>query len=172
MNWDAAGAIGEIMGALVVIVTLIYLSRQLKLHATATTSETMGSWQTDYNVLVLELFKDRAAAEIIRRGLTDFESLDGNDKMRFHAWTITLLLNSQNIFFQREDAFMHQRLAEIRLSFNAAMLSTKGGNQWWASVLVVMDPVFVADMEDRIGRASPVTDAMPWFALQADEIGS
>jgi hypothetical protein len=172
MNWDAAGAIGEIMGALVVVVTLIYVARQLKLHATATISETMGSWQADYNVLVLEMFKDRAAAEIVRRGLTDFESMDGNDKMRFHAWMIMLLLNSQNIFFQREDAVMHQRLAEMQLSFNAATLSTKGGNQWWASVRSVMDPVFVEDMEGRIGRASPVTDAMPWFALQADEIGN
>ena len=30
MNWDAIGAIGEVAGALVVIVTLIYLSRQVR----------------------------------------------------------------------------------------------------------------------------------------------
>jgi len=30
MNWDALGAIGEVAGALVVVVTLIYLSRQVR----------------------------------------------------------------------------------------------------------------------------------------------
>jgi hypothetical protein len=30
MNWDALGAIGEIVGAIAVVLTLIYLSRQIK----------------------------------------------------------------------------------------------------------------------------------------------
>ena len=31
MNWDAIGAVGEILGALTVLITLIYLSTQVKL---------------------------------------------------------------------------------------------------------------------------------------------
>jgi hypothetical protein len=30
MNWDAIGAIGEIVGALAVLITLIYLAMQIK----------------------------------------------------------------------------------------------------------------------------------------------
>ena len=30
MNWDAIGAIGEVLGAVGVIVTLIYLARQIR----------------------------------------------------------------------------------------------------------------------------------------------
>ena len=34
MNWDAIGAIGEIVGAAAVVATLVYLSRQVQLNAT------------------------------------------------------------------------------------------------------------------------------------------
>ena len=33
MNWEAAGAIGEIVGAFAVLVTLVYLARQIR-HGT------------------------------------------------------------------------------------------------------------------------------------------
>ena len=33
MNWDAAGAIGEIVGAFAVLATLIYLAKQIR-HST------------------------------------------------------------------------------------------------------------------------------------------
>lgn len=32
MNWDAIGALGEIVGATAVVLTLIYLARQIKLQ--------------------------------------------------------------------------------------------------------------------------------------------
>ena len=35
MNWDAIGAVGEILGALAVVVTLIYLARQTKENSRA-----------------------------------------------------------------------------------------------------------------------------------------
>jgi hypothetical protein len=35
MNWDAIGAIGEVLGALVVIATLFYLSGQLRQNSVA-----------------------------------------------------------------------------------------------------------------------------------------
>ena len=31
MNWDAIGAVGEIIGAVAVVVTLVHLSRQIRL---------------------------------------------------------------------------------------------------------------------------------------------
>ena len=30
MNWDAIGAVGEIIGAVVVIVTLLYVAKQIR----------------------------------------------------------------------------------------------------------------------------------------------
>ena len=47
MNWEAAGAVGEIVGAVAVVATLVYLAKQMGLnttaiHQTATQSIVMG----------------------------------------------------------------------------------------------------------------------------------
>ena len=56
MNWDAAGAVGEIVGAVAVIATLVYLARQIALSAemsrAAQNKSIMDSWE-GFNNLVL-----------------------------------------------------------------------------------------------------------------------
>ena len=170
MNWDAIGAIGEILGVLVVVATLVYLSRQISQQATAVTSENMGSWLSDYNSLVLRLLDSHEASDIFRRGLTDFEVLGGTDQMRFHAWMITHTLNAQNMYLQQEDDIMHKQITEAILAVNASIFKLKGGNQWWQCAKKTLDPTFVDDMDERVENATPATDAFPWFVLYPGEM--
>lgn len=52
MNWDALGAIGEIVGAMAVVVTLIYLAVQVRHSAVATQAATLqNSVGNDMQVL-------------------------------------------------------------------------------------------------------------------------
>ena len=60
MNWDAAGAIGEIVGAFAVLITLVYLAKQIQ-HSTAVSKVTV------YH---------EAIAQIVQAGVEpDFSSL-------------------------------------------------------------------------------------------------
>jgi hypothetical protein len=44
MNWEAVGAVGEILGAIAVLVTLIYLATQIKQHTLATRAVTNSAY--------------------------------------------------------------------------------------------------------------------------------
>ena len=55
MNWDAIGAIGEILGALAVIATLAYLATQVKSMKMAVGAESLGRAQEDVNFLIAQL---------------------------------------------------------------------------------------------------------------------
>jgi hypothetical protein len=127
MNWEAIGAVGEIIGASLIVATLLFLGRQMGQQSRADTAATTGSWLADYNSMVLEILRDPGIAELIRQGLTDFEVLSPNDQMRFHTWMIAHLLSAQVMFFQLADGIMHERMADQILPFNAMMLKTKGG---------------------------------------------
>ena len=140
MNWDAIGALGEILGATAVVATLIYLAKQLRQEARSDTSETMGSWLAEYNGLVLEIVRDPEIALVLRKGFANFENLNGNDQMRFHAWMVTHLLNAQVLYFQLNEGVMHQRIADQQLPFNASILKTTGGSQWWRTARTVWRP--------------------------------
>ena len=94
MNWDALGAIGEIGGAIGVIVTLVYLSTQIRQNTksskiTAVQSAIEGSAR--WNEM---LANDKEMSEMFWRGMANPESLEAAEKRRF----LTVL----NIFVRRE----------------------------------------------------------------------
>ena len=163
MNWDAAGAIGEIVGALMVVVTLVYLSRQIKQHGVATTSNSMDSWFSDYSALGLEVFADAARSEIVQNGFTNFLALNEKEQFQFHMWLVQHILSAQNMFLQTHSNTMHIDLAESVLTFNATMLKLPGAYQWWETGRQIFHPEFVKDMDRRIEAAAPVSDSWPWF---------
>ena len=168
MNWEAIGAIGEILGALAVVATLMYLARQMRQGAVATRSSAMDSWLADYNNLVLEILKDAEVAQIFRQGLTDFEQLDQNDQARFHAWMVAHVLNAQNMFLQLEDGTMHQGITDQVLSFNAQMLNTKGGLYWWSRARSIWRTEFVGYMDGLMEEARPIMEVWPWFSTSSE----
>ena len=172
MNWEAFGAIGEILGALAVVATLMYLARQMRQDAKATTGEAMGSWLADYNNMVLEISRDPEFSKLIRQGLTDFEQLDENDQMRFHTFMVAHLLNAQNVFLQLQDGTMHQRIADQILPFNAAMLNSRGGLYWCGTARSIWRPEFVDHMDKLIEQASPITEIWPWFSTHSEQESS
>jgi hypothetical protein len=169
VNWDAIGAVGEILGATAVVVTLAYLARQLRQEARSDTAETMGTWLADYNGIVLDILRDAEVAKILREGLTDFEQLSGNDQMRFHAWMVAHLLNAQVLWFQWDDGIMHRQIADQQLTFNAMMLKTKGGSRWWSTARGIWRPEFVEHIDKLIEELSPITEIWPWFSTLDQE---
>ncbi len=83
MNWDAIGAIGEILGAIAVLGTLIYLAAQIRQNTAAVTTatyESMVSGITDVNLVVVG---NPEVTSILNRGARDPHSLDDDEAYRY-----------------------------------------------------------------------------------------
>lgn len=82
MNWDALGAIGELLGALVVVVTLIYLAIQLREN----TRMLRISAADRALAFVLEFTGDLAQHEefsqLLTQGAEDWENLSESERAR------------------------------------------------------------------------------------------
>ncbi len=83
MNWDAIGAIGEILGAIAVLGTLIYVAAQIRQNTasvTTATYESLVSGVTDINLVVVG---NPEVASILARGAVDPHSLDADEALRY-----------------------------------------------------------------------------------------
>ena len=81
VNWEAISANGQIVGALAVVFSLIYVAREIRSNARAARVSSMESvirW-------LGELAEHPHLAELYYRGLHDFESLKNGDLVRFGA---------------------------------------------------------------------------------------
>ena len=93
MDWDAIGAIGEILSALGVIVTLGYLALQIR-H-----SNKLATWETHRSAVAANadtlnaVINDPDVANIFRTGFMYPDKLDELEKIRFHQLVAQMVLN-------------------------------------------------------------------------------
>jgi hypothetical protein len=76
MNWDAAGAIGEMAGAVGVVVTLIYLARQLNDHTKTLKVQSLDSSFSEWNKLLAEIQDSNKLGAIFLKSQTGEELSD------------------------------------------------------------------------------------------------
>jgi len=99
MNWDAVGAIGEIAGAIAVVVTLIYFSIQIRQYATGLRSATFHNTMQEFNQINIEQL-DPALASLFDRGLSDPASLSTTERYQF-GWIMRVYVNIWENMYQQ-----------------------------------------------------------------------
>ncbi len=127
MNWDAIGAIGEVIGGVGVIATLLYLSIQIRQNTKATEKQSVRDAMEFIYSSSSPLIQDQALAEIYLRGMTRFEDLDEPEKIRFHYLCTTRLQAAQTSSALLED---DGELVGIR-AWVTRMLRNAGFRTWW-----------------------------------------
>ena len=79
VNWEAISAIGQIVGAIAVVISLIYLAREVRSSAHATQLASRHSMEDIFIRWSQQLADNQNLREVYYRGLHDFESLEGDD---------------------------------------------------------------------------------------------
>lgn len=91
MSWDAIGAIAEIIGAFAVVITLIYLSVQLRDNTASTRASTAQAFADSINSSNLVLVGDASLARIYRIGkFGDWDSLNDDEKFQWSRLAISV----------------------------------------------------------------------------------
>lgn len=131
MNWDAVGAIGEIVGAFTVLLTLIYLSLQIRQNTKAVKSSALDSSISALSVIRDRILSDREIAELYMNGCEDPDTLDDADKVRYRMLITNILLASMNLFENTKDAGISESLwTNIKPNLHR-VLASKGGKWFW-----------------------------------------
>ena len=83
VNWEAISAIGQIVGAIAVVISLIYVAREVRSSAHATQLASRHSMEDIFIRWAQQLADNQNLREVYYRGLQDFESLEGADLVGF-----------------------------------------------------------------------------------------
>lgn len=132
MNWDAIGAIGEVVGAAGMIITLGYLAVQIRqntasLRAAAVQALTEAS--ASFNDL---LASNADLARIVVSGAGDPGTLQPEERARFAFALLALLRRVENIQRQtRQGRLSSEDWTGIHAS-TMFLMSQPGCRSWWA----------------------------------------
>ena len=102
MNWEAIGAVGEIVGAMAVIATLIYLSVQLRQNTRTIKLSSTQAVTEELQAMFSLLSSDQSLAEIFAEaGKSD--ELSGANLVRYYSFNANLLRVYENAFLQKQE---------------------------------------------------------------------
>jgi len=94
------GAIGELVGGVAVIVTLVYLAVQIREYRLGISSATFHTIMQGFNQLNTMLGSDPSLAEVLERGGKDPESLDAREQSQF-VWLQRSYVNIYENLYQQ-----------------------------------------------------------------------
>ena len=103
MDWAAISAVGEIIGALAVVITLVYLSRQIRYANRQSEIEAFRQTWDNLNQLCDAFSESREVASVVTRGREQLSNLDAEDFLIFEHIHMRLLntLESWHLQIQR-----------------------------------------------------------------------
>ena len=133
MNWEAIGAVGEIVGASGVIISLLYLAVQIRGDARAKRAATVHEQSEAFRSFLQMIATDLDLGAIYLRGLRDFRSLEDQDHVRFSSHLGFLFRVFEENFFQWEEGHLDAHLWRGFESPIIDMLAYLGVREWWST---------------------------------------
>ncbi len=103
MNWEAIGAIGEIIGAGAVVITLAYLAAQIRSGRQALRTNVRDSAFQQLQDWNLHLVQDEKLPLLFQRGAMGFDEFDDAEQARFVHVAYSFIKLFENLYLHHRD---------------------------------------------------------------------
>jgi len=141
MNWDALGAIAELVGAIGVLTTLGYLAIQIRDNTRSLEAASLQSvLDGPRDRYFLPMAQDPEMADIYARGLNGLEHLDPEERRRFFYMMYEQFFQMQQVFQLHERRLITEVDYQAWLAYTAAIIQTPGGTDLWEQAKKLITP--------------------------------
>ena len=124
MNWDAISAVGEIVGAVAVVATLLFVGREIRQNHRALSVTALRDTTAQWNHWSEMIANSSDLADIAVRGNQDFSTLEAGEALRYGAWV--------QAFFDNVESYRLERDLDVLVAITRRRLQLAGFRAWWA----------------------------------------
>jgi hypothetical protein len=151
MNWDAVGAIAELLAALGVIVSFVYLARQIRQNTLVQRRTNVSDIATDLAASLRTISTDPEMSTLALRALSDLDSLDPAERYRFDCFFYPWVAAFERALIDARDGeYPDEYLTPMRSAL-AGFLRTDGGRAWWKQRQVWFTTFGAKHIEEILG---------------------
>ena len=150
MNWEAIGAIGEILGAVVVIATLGFLAGQIRQGNRIAQGQAMRDIIGQFNESMQRWADTPETIPLMQRGMADYASLTSVEKAHF-AFRIAPMMNQLDVMIRlnKDDQFPDDMLDDF-VAICVSIVTTPGGKQYWEDSSATLNTQVVSYLSDQM----------------------
>jgi len=145
MNWEAIGAIGEVLGAVAVLVTLVYLAVQIRQNTQALKVTAMG---TLHDLHVVTEKNEPYVATLMKLGRN--ERLDPVERVVAVERFVTIVRAFERLWLQQEMGAVAKEQFDRQIDLLRWALSLPQTRKMWAELAPNFTPGFRAVVEAEV----------------------
>jgi hypothetical protein len=131
MNWDAIGAIGEIIGALAVIGSIVYLAIQIRQNSQLLRSAAQDSASIKYSTTISLQAQSPENARVFHHGVLDAETLPPEERSHFFLMMANTFVQMDYTYQLYLDGTLSQERWDQLYETIQYYFSRKGVRYWW-----------------------------------------
>ncbi len=149
MNWDAIVAISQLVAAVGVTLSLVFVGLQVRQNTAALQRNEHNATMAQWTVIRMAIAKDRDIAELMTAGLHGERSMDAADQLRLEQMLAEYAWASFHIWDRTQRGVFPKGTFEATAgAMICDLLRTPRGEAWWRSAKHVgFIPGFVADVD-------------------------
>jgi hypothetical protein len=155
---DALGNIGDFVGGVAVVVTLLYLAAQIRHNTRSTKTQ---SWQAAVAAVSewsREIGRDPESTRILQSGSADFDALSDLERAQFNLLMNSFLRNCENIHYQFINGSIDGSTWSGWAQRTLSILDAPGARAWWATTSAAYSPEFQRFVRET-APAGPVPES-------------
>ena len=165
MNLNDLANIGQVIGAVAVVVSLFYVAHQIRQNTNAVRSATAQAVHEHFANWYQLVAADSELSKIVATGLRDYGSLSEEERVRFIATFMSFLSYSQNAFLKWREKLLAPPLWMGWELVIMNLVCAPGGKAFWKDRGYMFGEEFRRHVEDDLMKRTPRSDAKPMGAF-------
>jgi hypothetical protein len=146
MTIEQMGSIGEVIGGIAVLVTLIYLAIQMRQNTQMMRAAAHHSVNELGVHINLALGTDPEASRVLQLGSENYKELDPHQRLMFHLMMRANFSGAEDFYIQAREGLLDIGMWESRKLSMTRYLLQPGVQIWWGRNRDLFSPDFVKDL--------------------------
>ena len=170
MDFTQLANLGEFIGGVAVLVTLVYLAVQIRQGNNEGQRESFRGWVSELNKVLLEPQRDPEFMQLFQRANRDWNSISLRDQGVISSLYSQVFLLCDEIFSLREGGDLSPQLHyQIDMAVST-ILQMPGPAVWWGHTESFYSPSFREHVDRLLASEDcppPIHHLLPWYAEEA-----
>ena len=154
MPWETLANISELVSAIAVVISLVYLAGQIRHNTRALEASTYHAAATSASSFTALIASNPELSEFYHRGLVGEITLDGASQERFDLLLDTLFLQHESWFTQHNLGMLPKASQDRSAKALGMVFKAEGARKYWARRRWIFTADFVAYI-DQVLKLSP-----------------
>ena len=151
MNWEAVGAVGEVLGAIGVIATLGYLAIQIRHSNALARAQSRQNLLDTFSQTNWEVARDDDVKRVVAASLRYWPDISDSDKTTFDLAMARYLSNLENGLLLRDTGMLDPQTFDGTANYMLMCVMTDGGHRWWKDTSFAA-PELRAYIDERLAQ--------------------